>query len=171
MRNQKTWLLKCPKSMSLWFNDNITHFVSDSAEIGYGTKIWHFAVILDDVQIGHDCSIGSGAEIGRGTIIGNNTRIGSGVFLPSNSRIGNNVFIGPNVTATDDKYPRVNNPDYNAQPPRIGDGAAIGAGAILLPGVRIGEGAMIAAGAIVTSDVEPNACVKCEPARAFERTF
>ena len=139
--------------------------------IGVDTYIWHHAVIQNNVHIGSSCSIGCGAEVGRASRIGNGSRIGAHVFLPAFSMIGENVFVGPGVVATDDKYPRVNNPDYDAQPPIIEDGAAIGAGAVLLPGVRIGAGAMIGAGAIVTSDVEPNACVKCEPARAFERTF
>jgi acetyltransferase-like isoleucine patch superfamily enzyme len=141
------------------------NFIDPSAVIGKGTRVWHFAVILADVTIGENCSIGSCCEIGHGSVIGSGSRIGHGVFLPPKSIIGENVFIGPSVTFTDDKTPRVNNPYYHAQPPVIEHGANIGAGAVILPGVRIGAGAMIGAGAIVTKDVLPLRMVRSEPAR------
>ncbi len=144
---------------------NVSNFIDPSAQIGTGTKVWHWSVVLADVKIGKNCSIGSCCEIGRGTIIGDGTRIGSGTFLPSNSRIGNNVFIGPGVVCCDDKNPRANNPHYVAEPPTIEDNAAIGAGAILLPGVKIGWCAMIGAGSIVTRDVPADSMVRGEPAR------
>lgn len=143
---------------------NPINFIAPTAIIGRGTKVWHFAVVLQDCVIGDDVSIGSLSEIGRGTVIGNRSRIGHGVFLPSNSRIGEDVFVGPCVVCTDDKYPRANNHAYHAQPPVIEDGASIGAGAILLPGVRIGRSAMVGAGAVVTRDVPPFANVRGEPA-------
>lgn len=144
---------------------NPQNFIDPSAVIRKGTRVWHFAVVLADVFIGENCSIGSCCEIGHGSVIGNGSRIGHGVFLPPKSIVGENVFIGPSVTFTDDKAPRVNNPDYNAQPPIIENGANIGAAAVILPGVRIGAGAMIGAGAIVTKDVAPLRMVRCEPAR------
>lgn len=140
-------------------------FIDRGATVGVGTKVWHFAVVLDGVVIGERCSIGSKAEIGVGSVIGDDTRIGSGVFLPPHSRIGQRVFLGPNVTCTDDKHPRAGNADYVAEPPVIEDDASVGAGAILLPGVRIGHHARVAAGAIVTGDVAPHAMVRGEPAR------
>lgn len=142
----------------------VTNFIDPSAVLGQRTKVWHFAVVLQECVIGDDVSIGSLAEIGRGTVIGNRTRIGHGVFLPPNSVIGEDVFIGPCVVFTDDKYPRANNADYDAQPPLIEDGASVGAGAVILPGVRIGAGAMVGAGAIVTRDVPPRGNVRGEPA-------
>lgn len=148
---------------------NVTNYIDSSALIGEGSKVWHFAVILDYVVIGRNCSVGAGAEIGVGCIIGEGTRIGSGVFLPPRSRVGRRVFIGPHVTCTDDRYPRVDNPDYQAEPPIIDDDASIGAGAILLPGVRIGRGALVAAGAVVTHDVDAECVVVGCPARLRER--
>lgn len=147
----------------------IAHFIDPSAVMGPGTQVWHFAVVLADVQIGAACSIGSLAEIGRGTRIGDATRIGHGVFLPSHSQIGSRVFIGPNVTFTDDRYPRANHADYRAEPPIIEDDAAIGAGAVILPGVRIGRGARVGAGAIVTHHVPAEAIVVGMPARPVNR--
>lgn len=143
----------------------ITAFIDPSATYQAGTVIWHYSVVLAKVRIGADCSIGSGCEIGRGTIIGDRTRIGAHVFLPPNSTIGSDVFVGPGVTCTDDKHPRAGNADYIAEPPIIEDGACIGAGAILLPGVRIGANARVAAGAIVTKDVIADSHVLGFPAR------
>ncbi len=133
--------------------------------IGEGTVVWHFAVILANVRIGRNCSIGSHAEIGRGTVIGNETRIGSGVFLPSNSVIEDRVFIGPGAVFCDDRDPRAGNSQYEAKPPYIESGASVGAGCVVLPGVRLGAGCMIGAGAIVTRDVKPHEHVRGEPAR------
>ena len=132
------------------------------------TRVWHHSVILQHVQIGRSCSIGSRAEIGRGSIIGDRSRISAGVFLPPNSLVGAGVFIGPNATFTDDLYPVVpkpGDPPYAALPPIIGDGASIGAGAIVLPGVKIGREARIAAGAVVTKDVPAQMMVKGMPGR------
>ena len=146
-----------------------TFFVSETAKIGQRVKIWHFAVILDGVVIGDDVSIGSGSEIGRDSLIGSGTRIGAHCFLPSGSIVGKNVFLGPGVICTDDKYPVVNNPAYNAQPPVIEDWASIGAGAILLPGVRIASRALIGAGSVVCHDVGHHQIVCGEPARLIAK--
>lgn len=143
----------------------ITSFIDPSAILGPGSVAWHFSVILAKVVIGESVSIGSGCEIGRGSIIGDRTRIGAHVFLPPRSTVGADVFIGPNVTCTDDRHPRAGNADYVAEPPIIEDGASIGAGAILLPGVRIGAGAMVGAGAVVTRDVPARSVIRGEPAR------
>lgn len=152
------------------FTKIIEAFIDPTAILGKNTMVWHYARVLGQVTIGSDCNIGGGAEIGRGTTIGDRTRISSGVFLPSNSRIGNDVFIGPNVTMTDDRYPRVLKPgeNYAALPPIIEDGASIGAGAVILPGIRIGKGSKVAAGAIVTEDLPDGLAVKGQAAKRFE---
>jgi len=143
----------------------IEAFIDPSATFQKGTIIWHYARVLAKCRIGFDVSIGGGTEIGRGTVIGDRTRIGANVFLPPNSVIGSEVFIGPNVTCTDDKHPMAGNTEYTAEPPTIGDGASIGAGAVLLPGVVIGANARVAAGAVVTRDVPAGMMVVGNPAR------
>ena len=90
------------------------------------------------------------------------------MFLPSDSQIGCNVFIGPGVTFTDDRPPVVSlaaPSQYHAEPPIVEDFASIGAGAVILPGVRIGARARIGAGAVVTKDVPAETHVRGEPAR------
>lgn len=139
------------------------NFIHPSADVDDTAKVWHYAVVMDLVRIGPGCSIGSRAEIGRGTTIGEGSRISSGVFLPPNSKIGKRVFIGPNTTFTDDRYPRVGNHDYKAEPPIIEDDAAIGAGCVILPGVRIGARSLIGAGSVVTKDVPPDSILRGDP--------
>lgn len=151
-------------------NGNFIHplaFVDPTAKIGVGACVWQFASILADVVLGSDCNVGSNAEIGRKSVIGSGTRISHGVFLPAKSKIGERVFIGPNATLTDDKWPRCGNDDYVAQPPILEDECAIGAGAVILPGVRIGKGAMIGAGAVVVKDVAPGTVVRGDRAREY----
>lgn len=145
------------------------NFIDPSAVIGSHSKVWHFACIMAQVQIGEHCSIGSRSEIGLGTTIGDHSRISAGVFLPAHTTIGRNVFIGPNTTFTDDRYPRAG-AEYNAQPPIIEDGASVGAGCVILPGVRIGYGAMIGAGSVVAKDVPPGATVRGEAACCTNHT-
>lgn len=142
--------------------------VQERARIGSHVHIWGGARILPDVVIGDRCMIGGGTEIGTGSVIGAGSRIQANCFLPSHSIVGENVFIGPNVVCTDDRHPVVpgpNDPPYFAEPPIIEDGAAIGAGAVLCPGVRIGKNARVAAGAVVTKDVLENGMVRGLPAR------
>ena len=140
-------------------------YIDITVNVPASTKVWHFAVILADVWLGENVSIGSHTEIGRGSVIHQGSRIGKGVFLPSASRVGENVFIGPGTVFCDDKYPRVNNHNYIARPPRIDDGASIGAGCVILPGVHIGAGAMVGAGSVVVEDVPAGATVYGDAAR------
>lgn len=147
-------------------NQYCNNFIDETATIGEGSTVWHYSVILANVVIGKDCNIGSRVEIGRGSTIGNRVRISSGVFLPSNSIIEDEVFIAPNCTFTDDRHPRAGNTQiYHAEPPYLERGCSIGAGSVILPGVRIGAGAMIGAGSVVTHDVPAHAHVRGEPAR------
>jgi UDP-2-acetamido-3-amino-2,3-dideoxy-glucuronate N-acetyltransferase len=144
-------------------------FIDPSATVHPSAVVWHFAVVLADCVLGAGVSIGSHCEIGRGSTIGERTRIGSMTFLPPNTVIGRDTFIGPHVAMSDDFHPRVRNScetTYEAHPPVIGDGVAIGLGAVLLPGVKIGDKARVAAGAVVTKDVAPGGFVRGEPARA-----
>lgn len=139
--------------------------IAPTAHIGEGTVVWQFATVLGNAKVGHSCSVGAGAEIGEGSTIGNRVRIGHGSFLPSHSSVGDDVFIGPNVTFTDDRYPVANNDSYTPEPPVIESGASIGAGAVILPGVRIGRNVTVGAGAVVLESVGPQLRIVGNPAR------
>lgn len=146
------------------------NYIHRTAVLGKNVKVWHYAIILADVEIGDDCSIGSGTEIGAGTKIGRLSRVSAQVFLPSNSVIGEKVFIGPGCIFTDDRWPWAGNSEYKAEPPTIHNGASIGAGSVILPGVTIGRRAMIGAGSVVTKDVPDGAVVRGEPAKLRHMT-
>ena len=77
-----------------------------SVNIGDDTKIWQFAVILEHAIIGQNCNINCHTFIENNVVLGDNVTIKSGVFLWDGIIIADNVFIGPNVTFTNDKYPR-----------------------------------------------------------------
>jgi acetyltransferase-like isoleucine patch superfamily enzyme/dTDP-4-dehydrorhamnose 3,5-epimerase-like enzyme len=142
------------------------HTTSDvqSKNIGLNTSIWQFVVILPKASIGDNCNICSHCFIENEVKIGDNVTVKSGVQLWDGIILEDNVFIGPNVTFTNDKYPRSKAyPDCFPQI-IVKSGASIGAGATILPEITIGEKAMIGAGAVVTRDVPPNAIVIGNPA-------
>lgn len=131
------------------------HPLSDvqSAEIGSGTNVWQFCVVLPNAKIGENCNICSHCFIENDVIIGNNVTIKCGVQIWDGMRIGDDVFIGPNVTFCNDRYPKSRNKEWKLEPVIIKKGSVIGANATNLPGVTIGENAVIGAGAVVTKDV------------------
>ena len=142
------------------------HPLSDvkSNKIGQSTYVWQFVVILEGAVIGENCNINSHTFIENDVIIGDNVTVKAGVYLWDGIKVEDDVFIGPNVTFTNDKYPRSKQYPESFQKTVIKNGASIGAGAIILGGVTIGEKAMIAAGALVTKDVPPYTLVKGSPA-------
>lgn len=139
--------------------------VHPTVKIGLNSFVWSFAVICEGVEIGNNCVVGSGVFIGRDCKIGDNVRIQDKAFLVDRMIIQDNVFIGPCVVMTNDKYPVVNNLNYDALPPILENGCSLGANCTILPGVRIGRNAMIGAGAVVTKDVLPWEVVIGSPAK------
>ncbi|WP_341237306.1 acyltransferase [uncultured Limnobacter sp.] len=148
------------------------HPLSDvhATRIGSGTRIWQFVVILEGAVIGRNCNINAHCLVEGDVTIGDNVTVKSGCYLWSGLRLEDNVFIGPNVTFTNDKFPRSKQyPDEFART-IVCKGASIGGGAVVLPGVTIGENALIGAGAVVTKDVPANAVVVGNPARSASKT-
>lgn len=139
-----------------------------SDAIGNGTRVWQFVVILPGAQIGQNCNICSHILIESDVVIGDRVTIKSGVQLWNGLRVANDVFIGPNVTFTNDRYPKSGNVNFTMLSTRIEAGASIGGGATILPGIVIGANATIGAGAVVTKDVLPGATVVGNPARAIK---
>jgi UDP-2-acetamido-3-amino-2,3-dideoxy-glucuronate N-acetyltransferase len=152
-------------------NTAAVHHTADVASdaIGDRTRIWQFVVILEGAEIGSDCNICSHCFIENDVIVGDRVTIKSGVQLWNGLRVEDDVFIGPNATFTNDKHPRSRNADFVQLNTVIEKGAVIGAGAVVLPGIRIGTHAVVAAGAVVTRDVAANTCVAGNPAREMKR--
>ena len=136
-----------------------------SISIGTGTRIWQFAVILPGAVIGNDCNICSHCFIENEVIVGNRVTVKNGVQLWDGLHIMDDVFIGPNVTFTNDRSPRSGRHDFELLRTVVEQGASIGAGAVILPGVRIGARSMVGAGAVVTKNVPPGITVVGCPAR------
>jgi UDP-2-acetamido-3-amino-2,3-dideoxy-glucuronate N-acetyltransferase len=141
------------------------HAVCESARIGPGTRIWAFAHVLPGATIGADCNICDHVFIENDVVVGDRVTIKSGVQLWDGLRVADDVFIGPNATFSNDKFPRSKQHLKAPEQTHLGPGASIGAGAVLLPGLRIGSHAMVGAGAVVTHDVPAKAIVSGNPAR------
>ena len=131
-------------------------------------------VNLYGCQIGDDVKIGSFVEIQKGAAVGNRCKVSSHSFLCEGVTLEDEVFIGHGVLFTNDPYPRAaregrlqTDEDWTVMPTRVGRGASIGSGAVILCGLTIGEHAIVGAGAVVTRDVAPHAIVAGVPARAI----
>lgn len=146
------------------------HELADVApcQIGSGTKVWQFVVILKSAQIGKNCNICAHTLIESDVIIGDNVTIKSGVYVWAGTRIENDVFLGPNATLTNDPMPRSKAYPEAFTGITLKKGCSIGANATILPGIVIGEKAMIGAGAVVTKDVPNYAVVIGNPAQIIK---
>ena len=128
--------------------------------------VWPFSNITGDVFIDDGTCVGSHSTIlgvGMSVTIGKNVRIQSYCFIPGGTIIGDNVFIGPNVTFLNDKYPMSSIEEW--QPVTVKEGAIIGGGCILCPGVIIGKNAKVGAGSVVIKDVADGGIVAGHLAR------
>jgi acetyltransferase-like isoleucine patch superfamily enzyme len=143
------------------------HPLSDvrSSHIGAGTRVWQYVVVMAGAQIGQGCNLSSHVFVESGALIGDRVTVKSGVQVWNGVELQDDVFVGPNATFTNDLHPRSGNPDFELLPTVVERGASIGAGAVILPGLRIGAGAMVGAGAVVTRDVPAGATVVGNPAR------
>ena len=137
-----------------------------SQQIGDGTRIWAFVNILAGARIGKDCNICDRCFIENQVVLGDRVTVKCGISLYDGIVLEDDVFVGPDVTFSNDVRPR-SGKHLSAYPRTlVKTGASLGAGAILLPGVRIGRHAMVGAGSLVTRDVPDFALVYGSPARA-----
>lgn len=139
--------------------------ICESDTVGDLTRIWAFAHVLPGARIGMDCNVCDHVLVENDVVVGDRVTIKSGVQLWDGVRLGDDVFVGPNVTFANDRFPRSKKYPEEFLQTVVADGASLGAGAVILPGVRIGRNAMVGAGAVVTKDVPANAVVVGNPAR------
>lgn len=133
--------------------------VDDDVTVGAFTRIWQFASVIRAAELGADCVVGACANI-DGSRLGDRCLVGHGASLHPGIEIGDDAFIGPGAVLCNDRWPSADKGGFRCDllrrgfvTVRICDGAAIGANAVVLPGVTIGKRATVAAGAVVHCDV------------------
>lgn len=143
-----------------------TAIVDDGAEIGGGTKIWHFSHIMADCIIGENCNFGQNVVVSPGVVLGKNVKVQNNVSIYTGVICGDDVFLGPSMVFTNVTNPRsaVNRRGQYAET-HVGQGASIGANATIVCGHDIGKFAFIGAGAVVTKNVPDYALLVGNPAR------
>ena len=141
-------------------------YVDAGAQIGDGTRIWHFCHVLAGARIGRNCNIGQNVMVGTGAIVGDNCKIQNNVSLYAGVELERGVFCGPSCVFTNVLNPRaeVERKD-EFRPTLVRQGATIGANATIVCGHELGSYCFIAAGAVVTDDVPEFALMAGVPAR------
>lgn len=138
--------------------------VDEGAQIGKGTKIWHFCHIQGSARIGENCSLGQNVNVAG--VVGNGCRIQNNVSVYDGVVLEDNVFCGPSCVFTNVLIPRAAYPvGGKYEKTVIKEGASLGANCTVVCGHTVGRFAMIAAGAVVTKDVEDYALMAGVPAR------
>ena len=150
-----------------------TAVVAATASLGSGTQIWDTAHVGERARLGKDCVVGRGAFVDHDVQIGSKCKIQNNALVYFPAILGSGVFVGPAASLTNDLYPRAVNSDgslktgadWDPKGVIVGDGASIGAQAVILGGVSLGQWVVVAAGAVVTRSVKPHALVAGVPAR------
>ena len=140
--------------------------VDDGAQIGEGSRVWHFAHICAGARIGERCSFGQNVFVGNDVEIGNNVKVQNNVSIYDAVLIEDDVFCGPSMVFTNVYNPRsavTRKEEYRKTV--IRKGATLGANCTIVCGVTVGESAFVAAGAVINRDVKPYALMAGVPAR------
>lgn len=140
--------------------------IDNGAEIGAGSRIWHFVHVCAGAKVGRKVVLGQNVFVASGAVIGDGCRVQNNVSIYDGVILGNGVFCGPSMVFTNVINPRsgVERKD-EFRSTRVGDGASFGANCTIVCGVDIGAYAFIAAGAVVTSHVPDHALMVGMPAR------
>ncbi|MGC1308663.1 MAG: acyltransferase [Phormidesmis sp.] len=143
-------------------------YIDDGAEIGMGTKIWHFSHVMSKAKIGEKCVFGQNVLVSNNVTIGNGCKVQNNVAIYEGVILEDYVFCGPSMVFTNVKtprseYPRNTSDDY--QRTLVKRGASIGANATIVCGTTLHECAFVAAGAVVTKNVPAYGMVAGVPAK------
>ena len=143
-----------------------TAIVDPGAQLGTGTRVWHWSHISAGAKIGEHCSFGQNVYVGNDVKIGNNVKVQNNVSIYDSVTIEDDVFCGPSMVFTNVYNPRsavIRKEEY--RPTLIKKGATLGANCTIVCGVTVGEYAFAAAGAVINRDVKPYALMAGVPAK------
>lgn len=145
-----------------------TAVIDDGADIGEGTKVWHFSHVSPGARIGRACSLGQNVYVGSRAVVGDHCKVQNNVSLYDAVILEDGVFVGPSAVFTNVINPRaqVERKDEYRET-RVRAGASLGANCTVVCGVTIGAYALVGAGAVVTRDVPDHALVTGVPARVI----
>ena len=140
--------------------------VSEAAEVGAGTRVWQYCIVLAGARIGADCKLAHNVFVEGGVRIGDHVTVKDNVALYDGVVLEEEVFVGPNAVFTNVTVPRASfSRKDKFRPTLVKCGASIGANATLVCGCTIGRHALVGAGSVVTRDVPDHALVAGNPAR------
>lgn len=145
--------------------------VDGSADLGPGVRVGAGARVRAGARLGRDVGVGREALIDEGVQVGDGSTVHDRALVYAGATIGREVFVGPGAIVTNERYPRaiLTSADTQAtttsDPVILDDGSTLGAGAVVVSGVRVGRHAFVGAGGIVTTDVPAHALVAGNPAR------
>ena len=140
--------------------------VDEGAEIGDGSRVWHWVHVCGGAKIGRDCSLGQNVFVGNRVVIGDNVKIQNNVSVYDDVTLEDDVFCGPSMVFTNVYNPRSHVPRKDEyRQTLVRRGATLGANCTIVCGSTIGEFAFVAAGAVVNRDVKSHALVAGVPAR------
>lgn len=143
-----------------------TAIVDGSAQIGAGTKIWHFAHIMGKAEIGERCIFGQNTNVAGGVVIGNNVKVQNNVSIYAGTVVEDDVFLGPSCVLTNVTNPRSQVNRHSLYERTVFKrGTTVGANATIVCGITLGRYSFIAAGAVVAKDVPDYALMVGNPAR------
>jgi UDP-2-acetamido-3-amino-2,3-dideoxy-glucuronate N-acetyltransferase len=143
-----------------------TAIIDPGAQVGEGTRIWHFCHLMSSCKVGVCCNVGQNVYIDSNVIIGDRVKIQNNVSVYNGVVIEDDVFLGPSMVFTNVINPRgFIERKHSFRQTLVKKGATIGANATIICGIEIGAYAMIGAGSVVTKDVQAYALMKGNPAR------
>lgn len=143
-----------------------TAIVDDGAQIGDGSRVWHWVHISAGAKIGRDCSFGQNVFVGNRVVIGNNCKVQNNVSIYDNVTLEDDVFCGPSMVFTNVYNPRsaVSRRDEYRNT-LVKRGVTLGANCTVVCGTTLGEYAFVAAGAVINRNVKPYALMAGVPAK------